>query len=426
MQFLDEKTARQAVAAKIASSTACDLAVAFWGAGATETLGLSQRSGTASVVCNLAMGGTNPGEIRALMAVGVKVEQADDLHAKVYLFDDAVILGSSNASSNGLAFQPGDGVGWREANILVEDPDVLASVKAWRSSLEVREITEADLSAAEQAWRRRRSAAAPPAGITSLLAMLEDNPGYFDDRPAYLVLSMTGMTPEADRLLDQISALAADDLSAYRAFPGLPDEAHLLDFWIDEKGRLEFAGCFERTPRLKDRPLLSGDLQLCLQRPDVMGLHYHPGEQTRWEKIADAVRRSALWNKKHNCAAVRMSDLPRLLKAHAPAAKAPPAMGERERFHGAMVALCQRIFSETTYTPHYFRQMLDKETGLLVAKKLMAKGVSDGFQSLFERGRLDLTVEAVVTDPEWSPLFDPSEVKRAGSVLKQAGYSPPS
>lgn len=424
MKFLDEKTAQAAIAARIASSETCNLVVAFWGAGATETLGLSQRSGPASVVCNLAMGGTNPGEIRALMAAGVKVEQADDLHAKVYLFDKAVILGSSNASSNGLAFQPGDGVGWREANMLVEDPDVLTSVKAWRSSLEVRGITEADLSAAEETWRRRRSAAAPPAGITSLLAMLEDNPGYFDDRPAYLVLSMTGMTPEADALLDQISALAADDLSAYQAFPGLPDEAHLLDFWIDKKGRLEFAGCFERTPRLKDRPLLSGDLQLCLQRPDVMGLHYHPGEKARWEKIADAVRRSPLWNREHNCAAVRMSDLPGLLKGHAQAVSARPAMAERERFHAAMVAPCQRIFSETTYTPHYFREMLQKDTGLLIAKHLIGKGVSDGFQSLFERGRLDLTVEALVTDPEWSPLFDPSEVRKASSVLKQAGYPP--
>jgi hypothetical protein len=79
------------------------MAVAFWGDGATKGLGLDKKRGeVATVICNLKSGGTNPNEIRELWKANINPLQCDKLHGKVYLFDDCVIIGSSNASSNGL------------------------------------------------------------------------------------------------------------------------------------------------------------------------------------------------------------------------------------------------------------------------------------------------------------------------------------
>lgn len=56
-------------------------------------------------------------------------------------------------------------------------------------------------------------------------------------------------------------------------------------------------------------------------------------------------------------------------------------------------------------------------------KLLRAPAVSDGFAALWERGRLDLTVEALVIRAPFSDLFDERELETAHTRLEQFGYS---
>lgn len=61
--------------------------------------------------------------------------------------------------------------------------------------------------------------------------------------------------------------------------------------------------------------------------------------------------------------------------------------------------------------------------GLAAAKQLLAVDKpSQGFTELWERGRLDLTVEALVLRPEFSPLFTRSELRTARRRLEEFGY----
>jgi hypothetical protein len=49
---------------------------------------------------------------------------------------------------------------------------------------------------------------------------------------------------------------------------------------------------------------------------------------------------------------------------------------------------------------------------------------SDGYTHLYERERLDLTVEAMVTEnAKWHNLFTNEELAAASSRLKKYGYS---
>ena len=70
-----------------------------------------------------------------------------------------------------------------------------------------------------------------------------------------------------------------------------------------------------------------------------------------------------------------------------------------------------------------FLNMLSTLGGLGTAKRLLATtDVSSGFTVLCERGRLDLTVEALVVKPEFASLFTEQEIDIGQQRLTQLGY----
>ena len=57
------------------------------------------------------------------------------------------------------------------------------------------------------------------------------------------------------------------------------------------------------------------------------------------------------------------------------------------------------------------RYLLDKST------------LADGFISLVQAGKLDWTVEALIIQPKWKPLFSQSELDKANARIKLARSS---
>ncbi|MES1200984.1 MAG: hypothetical protein ABUS57_06000 [Pseudomonadota bacterium] len=98
-----------------------------------------------------------------------------------------------------------------------------------------------------------------------------------------------------------------------------------------------------------------------------------------------------------------------------------------KQFTQAMFEIYRRAKDEANYSANIFLQMLTDQGGLRTAKTLInAIRPSDGYTALWDRGRLDLTVEAVVVgDARWHPLFAPEEIVRAQRRLSQYGYPPP-
>jgi hypothetical protein len=92
------------------------------------------------------------------------------------------------------------------------------------------------------------------------------------------------------------------------------------------------------------------------------------------------------------------------------------------RFHRAMVDIYERAKREVGYTATRFIQMVGEKGGLETARYLLSTGpVSDGFVTLWEKGRLDLTVEAHVTSAEFRPLFTAAEIGIAEDRLQSYG-----
>lgn len=94
-------------------------------------------------------------------------------------------------------------------------------------------------------------------------------------------------------------------------------------------------------------------------------------------------------------------------------------------FAQRMKDVYERGRTEAGYTASYFLSMLSQHGPQETAHRLLASpAISDGFAELWERGRLDLTVEAVVVDPKFTELFREDEVAVAKRRLEQFGYKP--
>jgi len=92
-------------------------------------------------------------------------------------------------------------------------------------------------------------------------------------------------------------------------------------------------------------------------------------------------------------------------------------------FHKAMLEIYKRAKGEAGYNATRFLSMITDTSGLEAARTLLhADSVSDGYTALWERGRLDLTVEAEMLNSRWRELFNDDERRIATKRLHEYGY----
>lgn len=96
-----------------------------------------------------------------------------------------------------------------------------------------------------------------------------------------------------------------------------------------------------------------------------------------------------------------------------------------EQFDKAMYTIYCRARDEAGYNATIFLHMLNECGSLATARTLInAKTPPGGFTQLHLRGRLDLTVEAMVVENEkWHGLFTEVELAKARKRLKDYRYN---
>lgn len=93
------------------------------------------------------------------------------------------------------------------------------------------------------------------------------------------------------------------------------------------------------------------------------------------------------------------------------------------RFDQAMMDVYSRALNECDYKATRFLHMLHEHRGIETARILLhASKVSEGYVALWERKRLDLTVEAVILAAEWHSLFSEQEREIARKRLAEYGH----
>lgn len=140
------------------------VAVAYWGKDSLSETGLTDKIDNApdhiQIICDLSSGACNPSPISKLLSNKVLVKQFNGMHAKVWICGNNVIVGSANASANGLGFDTKrDRKVNEEAAVLVQDEKFTHTANKWFDALmnKSQDINPIDLQWANAQWRRRKT-----------------------------------------------------------------------------------------------------------------------------------------------------------------------------------------------------------------------------------------------------------------------------
>ncbi len=143
----------------VKSESDLDIAVAFWGEGAIRAFGLDCPGRKVRFIINLDSGGTNPSEIEKLFKQYPKsIKQNGRLHAKAYIGKSVMVLGSANASANGLGLEGAEQSKWDELSLLVDDRATIKNAKTWFETQweENQSVKMKDIEKAKKTWNERR------------------------------------------------------------------------------------------------------------------------------------------------------------------------------------------------------------------------------------------------------------------------------
>ncbi len=242
LKFLDQTSVADEFKALKAEPNDIRIAVAFWGNGSRQALGLDRVCKKAKILCNLQSGACNPSEIRALIEESeAEVRTCERLHSKVYLTSKAVIVGSSNASANGLAYEGGELNGWQEANIITNSQGLLAEISEWFDCLWDQAIpvkVASDLfKDAEVAWSKRRAKIPFTTDPSGILDAFRLRPGKFSnvflaihDQPLdEAAESRRKKVAEGKAKVGDLPLKLGNELWAYQDWEAIPDGAWLID-----------------------------------------------------------------------------------------------------------------------------------------------------------------------------------------------------
>jgi len=90
------------------------------------------------------------------------------------------------------------------------------------------------------------------------------------------------------------------------------------------------------------------------------------------------------------------------------------------KFHEAMLDVYKSALKECKYRATAFLGMVIDMNGVQAAKKLLSTSVmQSGLYELFDCGRLDLTVETLVLQPEYQELFTLQELAEAKRRIEE-------
>jgi hypothetical protein len=89
------------------------------------------------------------------------------------------------------------------------------------------------------------------------------------------------------------------------------------------------------------------------------------------------------------------------------------------RFNGEMVNIYRKALTLAHYKATKFLEMVTMQGGLATAKALLhTPCLPDGFAELWQRGRLDLTMEYMLVQAPWNSLFSEEELRVARERLE--------
>jgi len=238
------------------------LAVAFWGKGSSDLI-KKAKSKKIKIICNLESGATNPYEIIKIgQLIGFKnIRSIENLHAKVYCTDKKLILGSSNFSANGLSLEGDETNKLIEANLLVDDTEIVNQTKNWFNNLwrNAREVNISYCEKYKSKWIENRKRSGKPRKENDFFKAYEN--GEYNDQKICIVIDTIGFTKEEEKEGDKEAKAAmkgdlfyeGKELSYWYDYESVPRDAFIISYFYDDKGKLDYYGIWKTLSKSFDR-----------------------------------------------------------------------------------------------------------------------------------------------------------------------------
>lgn len=282
----------------IKSSSTVEIAVAFLGEGAENLIpgGVKAR-----IICNLESGATNPSVVRKLQAqAGVEIRTLSNLHAKVLIGDQSILVGSANLSANGLGLEGKETAFWEEAGLLISDPTERQRAHEWFCSLwaQANEV-DAVIDAAIVSWRKRRRTRMGSSSRGLCNHLLQD-PHFAKDRPLYLIAyreAKSALALDAQDQWVQESGMPESIIDSYEDWEDLPEDSYLIDFMWPINGKVKAFGIYTTGPSkiiktFRHEHGVEGKIQIVFKQDQYDGMKVVKRELEAFrEKIESALKK---------------------------------------------------------------------------------------------------------------------------------------
>jgi hypothetical protein len=259
ISFLTDDKILEKISELFQKSGEIKCAVAFWGKGAPERLGLFDKNKEVKIICNLITGGSNPKVIEQLYKhYRDNIRTIDTIHSKVYWTKNGAIVGSANASNNGLNLTLDR---WIDAAIFIDNRDILNKISDWFDGLwdQAQIIDDKYIKAAKINWDKNvrdklpisRQMLLKRSGSNSLFVALQQNPNSFKD--VYFAIYSEKASPEAETNFEKlkrsersiIRLIKNSRLDFYENWDKLPDnKCKIIDLWYS-KGKFKIMGYYQ-------------------------------------------------------------------------------------------------------------------------------------------------------------------------------------
>lgn len=282
-------------------------AIAFWGHEWINYFdGLIQPI---QIICNLESGATNPSIIEKFRhKKNIELRTHCRLHSKVVLSGNNAIIGSANASANGLSLEDSELRGWIEAGVMTQNPEIIADAdqwfnRLWGDAIDVKQMDSSKLNMIIESWKDRRRRRHPDlmSPEVSILAKLKNDPEWFKDSNILIVITRDSASMEAEKTFHRIlpKIEEQDNADFYEDFTELPSDHFIVDLYYGPRKGFEFTGLF-KTP---DPPIISkfryedggqGTITLCSKVKSIQGMIVsNEDERLLKQRIEE------LWQAKH-------------------------------------------------------------------------------------------------------------------------------
>jgi HKD family nuclease len=211
-----------------------DIAVAFWGKGAIKALGLDERTSKFRILLDISAGATNPAEVRALKKLpNATVKCVSRLHAKAYITSNEALIGSANASTNGLGLEGSEATRWHELGLLTNDQAAVDEAKSWfdKTWKGGEPVTNDILKQAEIDWKLRQKARPKPSvKLSNILDAALKNPEQMRNRGIFVVVTTVEMDETGANEEKELKEKTGQEPYFWQKWPKIPLDAKLISF----------------------------------------------------------------------------------------------------------------------------------------------------------------------------------------------------